>query len=183
MPHFLSQEELQRTAPAETAAFASPVPTQIVSNGEFNPLPQTREQERVEARIKDLAKRLAPVHGMDRRRFLASTGGHGCGVPRHERSLRPRFRRVPRRGADAGRRRPARGCARRPVHLRRSGALRAGRFQPDRPPRPREVRPPELESRAGRRQQPRPLQVRELRQGDLRRQRYQGGAPLGRALR
>jgi hypothetical protein len=48
MPHFLSQEELQRTAPAETA-FASPVPTQIVSNGEFNPLPQTREQKRVEA--------------------------------------------------------------------------------------------------------------------------------------
>jgi predicted TIM-barrel fold metal-dependent hydrolase len=75
MPHFLSQEELQRTAPAETAAFASPVPTQIVSNGEFNPLPQTREQERVEARIKDLAERLAPVHGMDRRRFLASTAG------------------------------------------------------------------------------------------------------------
>src|SRR5437773_2841285 len=38
-------------------------------------LPQTREQERVEARIKDLAERLAPVHGMDRRRFLASTAG------------------------------------------------------------------------------------------------------------
>ena len=37
MPHYLSPEELQRTAPAETAAFASPVPTQIVSNGEFNP--------------------------------------------------------------------------------------------------------------------------------------------------
>ena len=71
MPHYLSPEELQRTAPAETAAFASPVPTQIVSNGEFNPLPQTREQARVEARIKDLAERLAPGHGMDRRRFLA----------------------------------------------------------------------------------------------------------------
>ena len=75
MPHYLSPEELQRTAPAETAAFASPVPTQIVSNGEFNPLPQTREQARVEARIKDLADRLAPGHGMDRRRFLASTAG------------------------------------------------------------------------------------------------------------
>ena len=75
MPHYLSQEELQRTAPAETAAFASPVPTQIVSNGEFNPLPQTREQERVEVRIKDLAERLAPVNGMDRRVFLASTAG------------------------------------------------------------------------------------------------------------
>ena len=75
MPHFLSDDELQRTAPAETATFASPVPTQIVSNGEYNPLPQTREQARVEARIKDLADGFAPRHGMDRRRFLASTAG------------------------------------------------------------------------------------------------------------
>ena len=51
MPHYLSQDELQRTAPAETAAFASPVPTQIVSNGEFNPLPQSREQELVPRRL------------------------------------------------------------------------------------------------------------------------------------
>ena len=47
MAHYLSDEELTRTAPAEVAAFASPVPTQIVSNGEFVPLPQTREQQRV----------------------------------------------------------------------------------------------------------------------------------------
>ena len=40
----------EATAPAETAAFRSPIPTQIVSNGEYNPLPQTREQQRVEAR-------------------------------------------------------------------------------------------------------------------------------------
>ena len=64
MPHFLSDDELQRTVPAETATFASPVPTQIVSNGEYNPLPQTPEQARVEARIKDLADRLSPRHGM-----------------------------------------------------------------------------------------------------------------------
>jgi predicted TIM-barrel fold metal-dependent hydrolase len=75
MPHYLSDDELQRTAPAETAAFASPVPTQIVSNGEYNPLPQTPEQARVEARIKDLADGLGRRHGMDRRRFLASTAG------------------------------------------------------------------------------------------------------------
>src|SRR5262252_4112845 len=75
MAHYLSDEELTRTAPAEVAAFASPVPTQIVSNGEFNPLPQTREQQRVEARIKELADELGPRHGMDRRRFLASSAG------------------------------------------------------------------------------------------------------------
>jgi uncharacterized protein len=75
MPHYLSDEELSRTAPAEVASFASPVPTQIVSNGEFNPLPQTRDQQRVEARIKELADGLGPRHGMNRRQFLASSAG------------------------------------------------------------------------------------------------------------
>jgi uncharacterized protein len=75
MPHYLSDEELQRTAPAETVSFRSPVPTQIVSNGEFNPLPQTREQQRVEARIKELAGELGRKHGLSRRRFLASSAG------------------------------------------------------------------------------------------------------------
>src|SRR6266545_7524529 len=75
MAHYLSDEELTQTAPAEVAAFASPVPTQIVSNGEFNPLPQTREQQRVEARIKEMADVLGRKHGMSRRRFLASSAG------------------------------------------------------------------------------------------------------------
>jgi predicted TIM-barrel fold metal-dependent hydrolase len=75
MPHYLSPDELARTAPAETGSFRSPVPTQIVSNGEFNPLPQTREQRRVEARIVELATELGPRHGLDRRRFLASAAG------------------------------------------------------------------------------------------------------------
>src|SRR5713101_3401725 len=75
MAHYLSDEELTRTAPAEVASFASPVPTQIVSNGEFNPLPQTREQQRVEVRIKELADDLGPRHGMNRRQFLASSAG------------------------------------------------------------------------------------------------------------
>jgi len=75
MPHYLSDAELQRTAPAEVAAHRGPVPTQIVSNGEYNPLPQTREQRRVEARIDELAADLAPRHGLSRRRFLASSAG------------------------------------------------------------------------------------------------------------
>jgi predicted TIM-barrel fold metal-dependent hydrolase len=75
MPHYLSDEELRRTAPAETASFPSPIPTQIVSNGEFNPLPQTQEQQRVEHRIAELAGTLGRRHGMDRRRFLASSAG------------------------------------------------------------------------------------------------------------
>ena len=46
MGSFLSERELAQLAPAEQAAFHSPVPTQMVSNGEFNPLPQTRQQRR-----------------------------------------------------------------------------------------------------------------------------------------
>jgi hypothetical protein len=75
MPHYLSDEELARTAPAEVAAFRGPVPTQIVSNGEYNPLPQTREQRRVQARVTELAGDLARRHGLSRRRFLASSAG------------------------------------------------------------------------------------------------------------
>jgi uncharacterized protein len=75
MANYLSPEDLEHTTPAETLTFPSPVPTQIVSNGEFTPLPQTREQQRVEARIGELADELGPKHGMNRRRFLASAAG------------------------------------------------------------------------------------------------------------
>src|SRR5438445_400390 len=64
MPHYLSAHELGQTAPAELESFESPVPTQVVSNGEYNPLPQTREQRRVEARIKELADDLGPQTGL-----------------------------------------------------------------------------------------------------------------------
>jgi uncharacterized protein len=75
MPHYLSDAELKRTAPAEIAAFRGPIPTQIVSNGEYNPLPQTEEQRKVEARVTQLASDLAPKHGLSRRKFLATSAG------------------------------------------------------------------------------------------------------------
>src|SRR5919109_3861443 len=75
MPHYLSAHELGQTAPAELDSFASPIPTQVVSNGEYNPLPQTRDQRRVEARITQLADELSPRHGLSRRAFLASSAG------------------------------------------------------------------------------------------------------------
>src|SRR5256712_13884268 len=85
MPHYLSAEELKRTVPADIAPFPSPVPVQIVSNGEFNPLPQTREQRRLDARIKTIADALGPKHGMTRRRGLASGYGRGHRVLAHKR--------------------------------------------------------------------------------------------------
>src|SRR5919198_1170495 len=75
MPHYLSAHELGQTAPAELDPVESPIPTQVVSNGEYNPLPQTRDQRRVEVRIKQLADDLAPRHGLSRRAFLASSAG------------------------------------------------------------------------------------------------------------
>jgi hypothetical protein len=72
----LSKSELLQTEPAEQAAFHSPVPTQIVSNGEFNPLPQTVQQRRFEERVKEIADTIAPRLGLDRRLFLRT----GCGM-------------------------------------------------------------------------------------------------------
>src|SRR5712691_757937 len=52
---WLSDEQLERCAPAESDDFQSPVPTRMISNGEYMPYPQTQKQQRVEARIKELA--------------------------------------------------------------------------------------------------------------------------------
>jgi predicted TIM-barrel fold metal-dependent hydrolase len=72
---YLSKRELEQTEPAEVAAFRSPVPTQMISNGEFNPLPQTRQQRQVEARIKELADKTAKKLGLSRRGFLRTGSG------------------------------------------------------------------------------------------------------------
>jgi predicted TIM-barrel fold metal-dependent hydrolase len=52
-----------------------PLPTRLVSNEEFPPLPQTPAQRAVEARILDEAGRLAPRLGLSRRQFLRTSGG------------------------------------------------------------------------------------------------------------
>jgi hypothetical protein len=72
---YLSDKDLRKTEPAERGSFASPIPTQIVSNGEFTPSTQTLRQKLVEARIKQLADDLGGNHGMNRRQFLSSSAG------------------------------------------------------------------------------------------------------------
>ncbi|HET9855029.1 MAG TPA: hypothetical protein VFR53_08225, partial [Methylomirabilota bacterium] len=52
-----------------------PLPTKLVSNEEFPPLPQTAAQRRVEHRILADAARLAPRLGLSRRDFLRTSGG------------------------------------------------------------------------------------------------------------
>lgn len=52
-----------------------PLPTRLVSNEEFPPLPQTPAQHEVEQRILFAAGRLAPRLGLSRREFLRTSGG------------------------------------------------------------------------------------------------------------
>ena len=59
----------------ESEMFPSPIPTQMISNGEYMPAPQTNKQKQVEHRIKELSETASEKLGMDRRTFLASTGG------------------------------------------------------------------------------------------------------------
>ena len=53
----------------------TPIPTRLVSNEEFPPLPQTPAQRQVEERILAEAARLAPRLGLSRRDFLRTSGG------------------------------------------------------------------------------------------------------------
>jgi uncharacterized protein len=72
---WLSDAQLERCAPAETEPFQAPVPTRMVSNGEYMPHPQTDKQKHVEVRVKEIADRAAKKLGITRRQFLESTGG------------------------------------------------------------------------------------------------------------
>ena len=71
---FLSDNELKELESAE-GAFRSPVPTQMISNGEFNPLPQSDRQKQVEEKIKRRADRYSARRGQSRRQFLQSSSG------------------------------------------------------------------------------------------------------------
>ncbi len=72
---WLSDEQLARCVPAETEPFQSPVPTRMVSNGEYMPHPQTDKQRHVEHRIQELAEEASKRLGISRREFLGGSGG------------------------------------------------------------------------------------------------------------
>lgn len=52
-----------------------PIPTQIASNEEFIPPPQSAQQKAMEARTLEIAAREAPRAGLSRRQFLRTSGG------------------------------------------------------------------------------------------------------------
>src|SRR5438105_7296221 len=73
---WFSEDQLEGLDRADEAdELRSPIPTQIVSNGEYLPAPQTQKQKEVEHRIKELAATAAKKLGVSRRQFLASSGG------------------------------------------------------------------------------------------------------------
>jgi predicted TIM-barrel fold metal-dependent hydrolase len=73
---WFSEEQLTKVTPADEADdLRSPIPTQMVSNGEYMPHPQTEKQKHVEYRIKELADAASKKLGVSRRQFLASSGG------------------------------------------------------------------------------------------------------------
>src|SRR5260370_599205 len=74
---WLSDEQLARCAPAVQEPFQSPVPTRMVSNGEYMPFPQTEKQKHVEQRIQELADKVCKKVGISRRQFLGGAGGGG----------------------------------------------------------------------------------------------------------
>jgi predicted TIM-barrel fold metal-dependent hydrolase len=76
MSTWLSERERRLVAGAESASAATPIPTQIVSNGEYLPPRQSPTQKKVEARINELADVNARRLGLDRRQFLRT----GCGM-------------------------------------------------------------------------------------------------------
>ena len=72
---WLDKQQRDKLQPAWEKDFRSPVPTQMVSNGEFMPMPQSKRQAEVEARLKEKADTLGKKQGLDRREFLKTASG------------------------------------------------------------------------------------------------------------
>ena len=75
MGSWLSEREQRLVAGAEAASAATPIPTQIVSNGEYLPPAQSATQKKVEARINELADLNGKRLGLNRRQFMQTSCG------------------------------------------------------------------------------------------------------------
>src|SRR5215217_3136889 len=71
----LDLEQVAKCERADVAEPLSPVPTRMISNGEYMPVPQTDAQKRVEARVEELADEASKKLGISRRQFLCGSGG------------------------------------------------------------------------------------------------------------
>ncbi len=72
---WLSPKQRRQVAPADANNRGTPIPTQMVSNGEYMPLRQTAQQALVEHAIFELADKHGSAAGLDRRAFLRTSAG------------------------------------------------------------------------------------------------------------
>src|SRR5476649_1445236 len=73
---WFSDDQLTHLVRADDAEdWGSPIPTHMISNGEYVPARQTRDQQAVEVRLADLADRASRQLGTTRKAFLATSGG------------------------------------------------------------------------------------------------------------
>ena len=75
MVDFFTPRQRRRFRASNTLEGDWPVPTRSISNGEYDPLPQTREQREVETRLEAAVERDAKRLDLDRRAFLRSSCG------------------------------------------------------------------------------------------------------------
>src|SRR5258707_13967232 len=75
MGSWLSEREQRLVAGADAASAATPVPTQIVSHGEYFPPSQSAIQKKVEARINELADLNGKSLCLNRRQFMRTSCG------------------------------------------------------------------------------------------------------------
>src|SRR4029453_18144493 len=72
----LDEEQVAQCERADTAEpLRGPIPTRMISNGEYMPVPQTEQQRHVETRIDPLADEASQRLGISRRKFLHGSGG------------------------------------------------------------------------------------------------------------
>ncbi|SJM96133.1 amidohydrolase family protein [Crenothrix polyspora] len=74
MSDWLSKKQLKLLRRAsEDENLSLPIPTQVISDGENMPIPQTKQQAQVEALIKEQADVISKSHGVSRREFLRTS--------------------------------------------------------------------------------------------------------------
>src|SRR5262249_56239910 len=57
-----------------------PIPTQVLSNGEYIPLPKTKKQREVDYRLLEYADRYGRPRGLSRRQFLTTASGFAAAM-------------------------------------------------------------------------------------------------------
>ncbi|MBI3989641.1 MAG: amidohydrolase family protein, partial [candidate division NC10 bacterium] len=97
---WLSKKDLKKLEKTLKGAFRSPVPTQMMTNGEFMPLAQTRAQREVEERLKRMADTYGKKLGLSRRQFLQTSCGMAAAFLAMNEVFGPFFRVDPAEAAD-----------------------------------------------------------------------------------